>query len=469
MRLGIARFGTLAALALLAGVGCDGRVNDDENFFVLTFRASLNPTGAELTGPSERPQITPDGRYVVFQTRAAGLDPDPLLVDENGKFDIYRKDLATGAVARVSVEGLNILDQDGTRDPSDNCINPSISPDGRYVVFESTSTDIVENAGGSGKPDIFLRDMQASECVWISVPNVGTNSDGPSRNATISDDGRYVAFQSEATNLVPVDGNGNFSDIFVRDTLFSTTALISKDVNGVQATGGNSENPAISGDGQRVAFDSDASNLVLGDLASRDVFLKDWLAIVPTVTRVSIEGPGDLDGDGDLVNTNGNSFQPTVSQDGRFVAFISAASNLVVGDNNELNGLPVEDIYVRDTSLSVTSRVSLSSRDGEPSQHSRAPQISRDGRWVTFNSTAPDLVPDDRNNADDVFLRDTVTRTTIRISVATYGIESAPFFDSRLPSITSDGRFVAFTSLAPNLAPNDTNGTSDIFIRGPLY
>ncbi|HKS15838.1 MAG TPA: hypothetical protein VJU16_00845 [Planctomycetota bacterium] len=468
MRRGIFRFTVVAALAGALGA-CEGSVNDDENFFVLTFRASLDPGGTELTGPSERPQITPDGRYVVFQTRAAGLDPDPAMVDNNGKFDIYRKDLQTGTVVRVSIEGSNILDSDGTRDPGDNCVNPSITPDGRFVVFESTAIDIVENAGGLNKPDIFLRDLTSNDCVWISLPDSGITSNGEAGSASISDDGRYVAFHSSASNLVPIDANGTDSDVFVRDTVFGTTALISKDVNGVQASGGGSFNPSISGDGLRVAFDSDASNLVIGDVASRDVFIKDWLGIAPTVSRVSAEGPGDLNGDADLVNTNGDSFQPSVSQDGRFVAFISAASNLVVGDNNEIGGQPVEDIYVRDTALGITSRASLSTRGGEPSQHSRAPQISRNGRWVTFNSTAPDLVPDDRNNADDVFLRDTVAGTTIRISVATYGIESAPFFDSRAASITGDGRFVAFTSLAPNLAPNDTNGTSDIFIRGPLY
>src|SRR5688572_8253264 len=231
MRTGTLRIGSIASLAFLLVAGCEGRVNDDENFFVLTFRASLNPGGTELTGPSERPQITPDGRFVVFQTRAADL----VTGDENGKFDIYRKDLTSGQVIRVSIEGSVIGDTDVTLDPNENCINPSVTSDGRYVVFESTSPDIVQDAGGA-RSDIFLRDIQLGVTTWISKPVTDPTSNDNSHNPTISDDGRYVAFESFATNLVVGDGNGS-RDVFVRDTLFGTTALISRDVNSVQGNG----------------------------------------------------------------------------------------------------------------------------------------------------------------------------------------------------------------------------------------
>ena len=474
------RFTAYAALGMLILAGCKGSVNDDSNFFALTFRASLDPNGTELAGPSDRSKISTDGRYVVFQTRASNL----VSRDVNGKFDIYRKDLTTGAVLRVSVEAFDDGDPvDGNpfntsllpfdpvtstdHNPNQDCLNPAITPDGRFVVFQSISDDLAnDDPQGFLTPriDIFRRDLVTGETLWISEPVGGQSPNGDSINATISDDGRYVAFESDASNLVFVDGGG-VRDVFVRDTLFGTTVLVSSSAAGVP---GNleSKNAAISGDGQRVAFDSQASNLVAADDGSNnDVFVKAWLAALPTVTRVSVEGTGEPDGDpSDLDNADGSSAQPCLSQDGRFVAFLSVADDLIGDDNNQ-----TLDVFIRDTLLGTTARVSVSSRGGEASQASFSPQISRDGRWVTFHSATPDLIPADTNNAIDIFLRDTVVNSTIRISVATYGVESSPFFDSAFPSVSGDGRFVAFTSLAPNLAPDDTNGTSDIYIRGPLY
>lgn len=471
---------SVVSAALFLGAGCEGSVNDDANFFVLTFRASLDPAGVELSGPSDRARITPDGRYVAFQSRANNL----VAGDVNTKIDIFRKDVTTGAVLRVSVEAFDDGDPvDGlpfittppiditssNHNPNEDCTNPQITPDGRYVVFQSKAGDLADDDPSANNVlsfDIFRRDLVTGETLWISIPATpGVTPDGDSINPTISDDGRYVAFESAASNMVLTDSMGG-TDIFVRDTLFNTTALVSANSTGVQANN-FSNNAAISGDGNQVAFESLATNLVAGDDGSfRDIFVKSWLAPTPAVTRASVEAAGEPDGDlSDGDNADAPSTLPSISQNGRFVTFVSGAPDLVPGDNNG-----VADIFVRDTAGGgKTTRVSVSSRGGEASQPSGSPQISRDGRWVTFHSLTPDLIPSDTNNAVDIFLRDTVTNTTIRISVATYGIESSPFFDSSTPSISSDGRFVAFTSFAPNLAPNDTNGTSDIYIRGPLY
>jgi len=483
--------GAGAAALVLILAGCKGATNNDENFFVLTFRASLSATGGQGTGPSIKPDMTPDGRFIVFESRAADLVPN----DTNGKSDIFRKDLLSGEIIRVSVEDPSNPDGNDADGPNanGNSRNPSISADGRFVAFESDANDLVLG-DTNASTDIFIRDLSIpislTHTFRVSVEDA-TNPDGiddadnaneDSTNPDISDDGRYVAFQSLAGDLIASDTNAK-SDIFVRDTLFNITTRVSKDTAGNEANG-PSFNPSISGDGKVVAFDSEASNLIGAGLDTnddRDVFVRNWLSPTPTTTRVSVEDNGtvavplDLDGDagGDGDNpgaagVDGDAISafPKLSGDGRFVVFVSTAADLVLADGNGTN---VADVFVRDRLLNTTRRVSVSSQGSEASLGGGAPDISRDGRWVVFQSSSPDLVLSDTNNALDVFLRDTVQNTTIRISLATYGVETSPFFSSASPTISTDGRFVAFASNAPNLAPNDSNGTSDIYVRGPLY
>ncbi len=480
-----------ATALVLSLAGCKGATNDDENFFVLTFRASLSATGGQGTGPSTNPDMTPDGRYVVFESRAADLVPG----DTNGKSDIFRKDLSTGEIVRVSIEDPSNpdgIDADG-ENANDNSRNPTISADGRFVAFESDANDLVLG-DTNGTTDIFIRDMSISTLLThtfrVSIEDP-TNPDGlgddenaneASLKPDISDDGRYVAYESDAPDLIVSDTNGK-RDIFVRDTLFDVTTRVSEDTAGNEAND-ESFNASISGDGSVVAFDSKASNLIAAGLDindDRDVFVRNWLSPTPTTTRVSVEDNGtvalplDLDGDaggdGDNPGTDGVpndafSSNPKLSGDGRFVVFVSTAADLVLADGN---GTGVGDVFVRDRVLNTTRRVSVSTQGSEASLGGGAPDISRDGRWVVFQSSSPDLVLGDTNNAVDVFLRDTVQNTTIRISLATYGVETSPFFSSASPTISNDGRFVTFVSNAPNLAPNDSNGTFDVYVRGPLY
>lgn len=461
MKPGFARVMAGAAFASLLTAGCtDGAVNDDENFFVLTFRTSVDTGGVQGNGPSIRPMMTADGRYIVFQSRATNFVAN----DTNGRIDIFRKDLQTGAIIRVSVE--HPTDPDATAD-NDNvnsdCENARITPDGRYVVFESEAQDLVPN-DSPGTLDVFRRDIEGGTTIRISVDTAGNTSNGDSRNAAISNDGRYVIFESLATNLVPTDTNG-VSDIFIRDTEFNVTTRVSVSTAGAQALDA-SFNPDISGDGLIAAFDSAASNLVTGDTnGTSDVFVRDWQSVAPITLRASVEGPGNLDGNTlDLDNADGVSTNPRLSGNGSRVVYLSSAPDIVPNDSNARI-----DVFVRDLILSASARASSSSQGTEGSQDCSAATISADGRWVAFQTNAPDLVGNDTNNASDIFLRDLFLGTTIRVSVATYGRESQPFFDSFNSSLSSDGRFVTFNSSAPNLAPNDSNGTFDIFVRGPLY
>lgn len=466
MKPGIPRTSAGAALALLLLAGCEGAVNDDENFIVLTFRSSLDSGGVQANGPSERPMFSADGRFIVFQSRASNL----VAGDTNGRIDIFRKDLQTGQIVRVSVEdpaGDPTADGDNSNGDSSN---PRISPDGRFVVFQSIADDLV--VGDSNTlSDVFLRDMDSQQTLRISEDTGAGNANGASSSPALSGDGRFVVFESTASDLIPTDGNG-VSDIFVRDTLFNVTTRVSVGSGG--ESNAASFTPDISGDGLVVAFASLATNLVIGDTNASvgppivlgiDVFARDWQSVTPTTERVSVEGTGNIDGiTTDLDNANGDSAGPRLSEDGRYVVFLSSAFDIVPNDSNSR-----VDVFVRDRTLGTTARASVSSQNTEGSQDCAGATISTDGRWAAFQTSAPDLVGNDTNNATDIFLRDLILGVTIRVSVATYGVESSPFFDSFNPSLTADGRLVTFNSSAPNLAPNDSNGTFDIFVRGPLY
>ena len=470
------RLSLVAALALGVASCGDGSVNDEENFFVLTFRASTGPVNQQANGPSLNPVISPDGRYLVFESRATDLVPN----DVNNRADIFRKDLRTGEITLVSVDS-NGIQGDG------HSTRPQVSADGRYIAFQSEATNLV-TPDSAGQFDIFLRDVVNQQTIRISVAGDNTLPNDNSFNPSISSTGRFVAFESDATNLAASDTNG-FTDIFVRDRDVNGDGVF--DQPGDQATvrvsveapgnpdaladgtntNGESHNASISATGDLVAFESEAGDIVTGDAgAFTDIFVVAWRLPVTITERVSIEDPSDPDGVVDGSNATGDSTRPRLSGDGRFVVFLSQADDLVIGDSNGGDPLnPVNDVFVRDRAFGTTTRVSVSSQGGESTRSCAEAAISPDGRFVAFTSDAPDLVVGDTNSTFDIFLRDLVRSTTVRVSVATYGVQSADFFPNGAASISDGGKLVAFTSAAPNLAPNDTNGVLDILIRGPLY
>jgi Tol biopolymer transport system component len=325
--------------------------------------------------------------------------------------------------------------------------SPSISADGRFVAFSSYASNLVPG-DTNGDLDVFVRDRELGTTERVSLSPIGDQGDGDSYYPSISADGRFVAFQSSASSLVPGDTNG-VVDVFVRDRQLGTTERVSVSSSGGQ---GNNESgyPSISADGRFVAFQSYASNLVPGDTNGRaDVFVRDRQ--LETTERVSLSSSGE--------QGNSESWYLSISADGRFVAFQSSASNLVPGDTNVDH-----DVFVRDRQLGTTGRVSVSS-SGEQGNYaaSRYPSISADGRFVAFSSYAPNLVPGDTNGTHDVFVRDRELGTTERVSLSSSGEQGNS--QSWDPSISADGRFVAFFSWASNLVPGDTNGYLDAFVR----
>lgn len=322
---------------------------------------------------------------------------------------------------------------------------PAISNNGQFVAFQSLASNLV--AGDTNnRADIFVRDVQANTTARISVSGTGAQGDGNSVSApAISGTGRFVAFVSDSSNLVPGDAN-NLPEVFVRDLQSNTITRAS-----VSASGGGTDSfeiPAISANGRLVAFESGVSGLVPGDANNAsDIFVRDLQGNV--TNRVSVSATGG--------EANGGSFSPAISASGRFVVFESAASNLVAGDGNNNR-----DIFVRDLSANTTVLVSVSATGDRANGDSKRPSISADGRFVAFSSEASNLVPGDTNNRSDIFVRDLQANTITRVSADAAG-EIANGI-SLLPAISNDGKRVAFYSLASNLVPGDTNNVSDIFV-----
>jgi Ca2+-binding RTX toxin-like protein len=395
---------------------------------------SVDSAGNQANSGSSTPSISADGRFVAFTSGASNLVPG----DTNDETDIFVRDTLTNTTTRVS------LDSAGNQANFGSNGDFSISADGRFVAFSSAATNLVP--GDTNRDyDIFVRDTLTNTTTRVSVDSAGNQGNRGSYSASISADGRFVAFDSNAPNLVP-GGTNSSRDIYVRDTLTNTTTRESLDSAGNQANS-PSYSASISADGRFVAFGSSASNIVPGDTNnSFDIFVRDRLT--NTTTRVSVDSAGN--------QANSRSVGSSISADGRFVAFHSDASNIVPGDTNGKR-----DIFVRDRLTNTTTRVSLDSAGNQTNSDSYYPSISADGRFVAFLSNASNIVPGDTNNRDDIFVRDRLTNTTTRVSVDSAGNQGNR--SSFGASISADGRFVAFESLASNLV-EDTNDSYDIFV-----
>ena len=427
---------SLVALVVLLSSGC-----------TYITRVSIAANGGDPNVESFNPSISGDGRYVAFWSGANNLVPG----DDNGVNDVFVRDLRTNTTVRASVDT-------GGDDANGESFFPSISADGRYVAFASAATDLGP-ADGSAADDIYVRDLQTGTNTRVTVDTTGSDPNTGTRHSWISGDGRHVVFASQASDLVPADGNGA-EDVFVRDLGAGTTTRVSVDLAGNDANAASGSGflfvpSAISADGRYVEFWSDASDLVPADgNGLGDVFLRDVL--MSTTERVTVDtAGGDANGRSDFTcGVDGQS----ISADARYVAFCSYASDLVAADGNG-----TADVFVRDRLLHVTTRLS-GAFDGDPTGGSgTAPSISADGRFVAFFSGATDIVPDDSNGVIDVFVRDRLTASTVRASVNVFASQANGA--SAVGQISADGRYVTFHSSANGLVAGDQNDAFDVFVR----
>jgi len=429
----IRRSAACLAVAILATVGAELASAG------ITRRASVSTAGAQgddISGRLSAPSLDATGRRIAFDSQARTL----ISPDTNGRtVDVFVHDRDAGTTVVVSVSSAGAQ---GDRDSS----MPALSGDGRFVAFQSTATNLVLGDTNSAM-DVFVHDLETGTTERVNVSAAGEQASGGwSFFPAISFDGRYVAFSSDAQNLVP--GDAGLRDVFVRDRLLGTTERVSVATDGTPSNNDCAE-PAMSPDGRYVAFPSFASNLAPGDTnVAFDVFLRDRTA--GTTERVSVDSAG--------LEADGPSAGADVSADGRLVAFYSDSSNLVPGDANM-----TRDMFVHDRTTGVTERVNVSSVGAEAdsqsgfsiSGRSTRPRLSADGRFVAFDSSARNLVSDDTNEAQDVFVRDRLAGTTVRVSVTSGAGEASD--GSTDPAITADGLGVAFISKAPDLIPDDTN------------
>lgn len=322
----------------------------------------------------------------------------------------------------------------------------NMSADGRYLVYQSGAANLV-SGDSNGFLDIFVKDTVSGTVTRVNISSSGAQTNNDSFLPNISADGRYVTFHSHATNLVAGDTNG-VQDVFVKDLQTGSVSRVSTSSSGAEANGAGSYYGTMSADGRYVAFQSFASNLVAGDTNGvADIFVKDTL--LGTTTRVSVSSSG--------AEGNAAADGPSISSDGRYVTWESAATNLVAGDSNGR-----VDIFVRDLLLGTTTRLSTDSSGNQGNNDSTASQISADGKFVMYQSTATNLVSGDTNGVTDLFVKELATGITTRISTDSSGVQAGAASSGR--AISADGRYIGFVTSSA-LVSNDTNGLQDIYVR----
>ena len=311
--------------------------------------------------------------------------------------------------------------------------NPSASGDGRYTAFESVQNGLL---------GVFVFDRHTCLVDRVSVNSADEPAaPGASSEGAISHDGRYVAFSSAGDNLGPAPDTLGFADVFVRDRQNGVTWPASPAFGGGPANGA-SQRVTISGDGRFVAFWSFASNLIASDTdgGQPDIFVHDMQS--GSTTRVTV-GPGGVESHGP--EDTSFLFRPALSSDGRYIAFSSLKDDLVPGDTNNRR-----DVFRRDLQTGTTIRVSVATGGPQVNGHSERVAMSRDGRYIAFDSQANDVAGTDPDTRSDVFVHDVDTNTTTHVSVGNQGVKPPELINlfphSSTPSISGDGRYVAFAS-----------------------
>ncbi|MEM9734824.1 MAG: calcium-binding protein [Pseudomonadota bacterium] len=402
---------------------------------------SRNTDGTQGNDFSTAPVISADGKHIVFTSPADNL----VSGDVNASADVFLHNLETGTTTLISRHS------DGTQGDGDS-FGASVSAGGRFVTYHSLASN--QGDGDTNLTfDIFLFDTTTNTTTLISTAADGTAANQASFNLVISADGRFIVYESLASNLVSGDVVGT-ADLFLYDTLTGTTTLVSKSTDGIFGNDA-SKGASISADGRYITYESDASNLVAGDTNNvPDVFLFD--RVTGTTTLVSKAADGTVG--------TGASDNAQISANGKFIAYESSSTNLVSNDTNNA----VNDIFVYDMENDTTFLVSTNTSGTQGNFNSFKPSISADGNFIAFESEATNLVSRDTNVVRDIFVHDLTSGTTSIVSDPS-GTTTADDL-SQLSSISGTGEHVAYASDATNLIALDGNAETDVFVStNPLF
>jgi Tol biopolymer transport system component len=441
MRISPTRLAILALLTALVVPPPAGAALGD------TLLVSKSGLGAKGNDDTTDGAVSADGRFVAFSSQASNLHPD----DSDTSADVFVRDLQQNTTTLVS----RANGPSGAKAIGNSFVG-GISADGRFVSFNSSANNLGSATDTSA--DVFVRDLQQDTTTLVSRATgvAGAEGNGSSEAGNLSANGRFVVFTSQSTNL-PDDGDAG-ADLFVRDLQQNTTALVSRD-SGATGAKGNGESffPEISANGRFVVFQTRATNFPGDNENGFDIWMRDLQ--LSTTTLVS-RGNGAAGTKG-----NGPSGEPAISADGRFVAFFSGAANLHPDDSDTTS-----DVFVRDVQQSTNTLVSRATGANGVKGNSFGssdPEISADGRYVTFGSNSTNLHPNDPDGTLDVLVRDVQQQTTTLVSRAS-GNGPKGNEGSFEPAISGDGRFVYFPSLATNLSPEDGDTGADGFLRDVL-
>ena len=404
--------------------------------------------------------ISADGQYVLFGSNSTNLVNGQ--IENNADFDFFLYNTQTRTSELVSRSTNAKTTGDG------GCLEAVLSDGGRYVAFTSTAPHLVSGQSDTnGAEDAFLFDRVAQTVQLVShVPgSTVTTGGGGSRSPSISDDGQWVAYASDAADLVAGNANG-VTNVFVFDVAHGTNQLVSHNRDdSTKGADDDSGAPAISGDGQWVAYESVATDLVSGQSdnnTATDVFLYSVAGMAGNTSRLVSSTDTTL-----ATTGNGASMSPAINSDGTYVAFTSVATDLVSSPTNDPNY--DNDVFLFRRSDGVVRLVSHTavSTTTAGSQGSRSPTISRDGQYVAFTSKAADLAfQSERNTGDDVFVFATASGAVQLASHESGSANRTGDWESSQPAISDDGNFVAFVTDATNLVADqqDSDNFSDVVL-----
>jgi hypothetical protein len=437
--------------------------------------AAASPGAGSDGETTMNPSVSDDGRFVAFISTASNL----VAGDDNNAADIFVRDRQTGQTILVSAAPDGSVGNGKSGDPGAFRKGFAISGNGRFVVFASEATDLIEGkTDGNNLTDYFVRDLQAGTTQLVTATASGDYSTastfgGTNGTPAISDDGAFVVFTATYSDLDPgaADEDGNQPDVFLRDLAGGSTIELSMKDGGGTGGGSVGANPTISTDGRYVAFTSN-DTLIPGLDSSTFVLEQVWVydSLAGTTSPVSLAPDGTTYG-------NSHSTDPRISGDGRSVVFLSSATNLTAGfQENNTPGADAPDVFLRnlDTQATVLVSHAADSTTAGSNGDNEAPSISADGKFVVYQSEATNLVSgiSDSNDADDVFFFDATTGQNKLLSInaagnATGNQASVDLVgSSQVPLAISDsGQFVAFVSAASDLVGSDDNPIPELFIR----